>query len=226
MFALCWVLCLCICFVFLAWILVSKFCSISPVFVRCCVWPRESFFTLTAAFVVFPGYIDNAASLGECLLCFVWTFFVFFVFFLVVDFVWAFLLICCCVACAARLGAFFVVLLFLSVSQLGLGVPVSLCGVLCARVCALRRFTCTCHVQIFWLLLLLLHIQKHVLLANSGIFFPCFCFDTCLCIHPHPSEPICTHLHPFVSLFIDPPKTWCPGKFPRPYAPKFWPARP
>ena len=57
-------------FVFFAGILLSKFCSISPVLVRCCVWPRDLFFTFAAALTVFAGCIGNTASLGACLLCF------------------------------------------------------------------------------------------------------------------------------------------------------------
>ena len=47
-------------------------------------------------------------------------------------------------------------------------------------------------------------------------FLYCFCFPSCLCMHYHPSEPICTHTHPSLTIFVSSPKTSCPGKFPRP----------
>lgn len=120
----------------------SKFCLISPVLVRCCAWSRDSFFAFSAALAVFAGCIGNAVSLGACLLCFAWAFFVFFVFFSCRFCLSIFLvlLLCClrrpcgCVFCC------FVALVCFAV------------GVRCdgefapCFVYALCRFACTCHV--------------------------------------------------------------------------------
>ena len=68
----------------------------------------------------------------------------------------------------------------------------------------------------YWIFPLCADIQKHVLNDCLRLFLPCFCLPPCLCIHSHSSAPICTHLYPSLTLFAKPPKTWCPGKFPRP----------
>ena len=67
-----------------------------------------------------------------------------------------------------------------------------------------------------WFFALCTCVTKHPLLTHLGIFLPCFCPHPCQCIHSRPSEPLCTHLHASASFFDSPPKTWCPGKFPRP----------
>ena len=51
-----------------------------------------------------------------------------------------------------------------------------------------------------WIFLPCADIQKHALIDYLRLFLPCFCFPPCLCIHPHPSAPICTHLHPSLTL--------------------------
>ena len=59
-----------------------------------------------------------------------------------------------------------------------------------------------------------------VLRVHLYIFLCCFTFPPCPHALLHPSTPICAHLHPSLTLFANPPKTSCPGKFPRPYGPK------
>ena len=51
------------------------------------------------------------------------------------------------------------------------------------------------------------YITKHPLLAHLGLCLPCFCFPPCPCIHPHPSETIYIHLHPYTPIFAKLPKT-------------------
>ena len=53
-------------------------------------------------------------------------------------------------------------------------------------------------------------------LAHLGLFSPCFCLPPCLWVHTHPYKPHFIHLHPSTPFFAKHPKTWCPGKFPRP----------
>ena len=55
---------------------------------------------------------------------------------------------------------------------------------------------------------------KHVFLDYLRLFLHCFCSPPYPCINPNPSELICTHLYPSVSLFTHSPKTWRSGNFP------------
>ena len=64
-------------------------------------------------------------------------------------------------------------------------------------------------------------LQIHAFLTHLLLFLSCFCFPLCPCIHPHPSAPMYAHLHPLTSLFAKLAKTWCPGKFPRPWPLKY-----
>ena len=116
-----------------------------------CVCPPYSIFASHDTLVVFAGRISSIKNLGACLLCFACAFFVF------VDgfscqlsvFVSAFFLFCCCVVCAARVSALFVVFMFLFVLRLGLDVLVSWLRVLCVCVHVLCRSACVSHVKIF-----------------------------------------------------------------------------
>ena len=65
-----------------------------------------------------------------------------------------------------------------------------------------------------------------VLRVHLYIFLCCFTFPPCPHALLHPSTPICTHLHPSLALFVNPPKTSCPGKFPRPYRDQSMPYTP
>ena len=69
----------------------------------------------------------------------------------------------------------------------------------------LALFSCNVHV-----------LPNIVIRPHFQIFFCCFTFPSCPQAPPHPSASIFTHLHPSVPVFASPPKTSCPGKFPRP----------
>ena len=43
--------------------------------------------------------------------------------------------------------------------------------------------------------------RKHALLACFWFFFPCFVVRLCSCTPAHPCKPICTHLHPYLSVY-------------------------
>ena len=60
-------------------------------------------------------------------------------------------------------------------------------------------------------------IEKYALLTQLRLFFPCFCFSPWSLTLLHPSISICTHVHSHIPFFYQSRKTWCPGKFPRPY---------
>ena len=70
------------------------------------------------------------------------------------------------------------------------------------------------------LILLQCHVLPNIVICTHfRISFCCFAFPSCPQVPLHPSASICTHLHPFLPLFHYPPKTSCPGKFPRPQDP-------
>ena len=68
----------------------------------------------------------------------------------------------------------------------------------------LALFSCNVHV-----------LPNIVIRPHFRIFFCCFAFPSCPQAPLHPSASIFTHLHPSVPVFTYPPKTSCPGKFPR-----------
>ena len=76
---------------------------------------------------------------------------------------------------------------------------------------------CPCAVPVFFALCA--RVVKHVWLTHLLLLLPRFCVPPWPHIQTHPSEPIYIHLHPFTPLFAKVPKTWCPGKFPRPWDP-------
>ena len=138
-FCLCWVLCLCLFVCFFTYTLLSKICSISAVFVRCCTWPRDSFWLFLLHLLCFLG-LEAICKLGCLFVVLCVRFFVTFLLVLVVDFVCWFCLFCCAVAYAPRVNAFLTVLLLLFVFQFGFGALVVLWRILCARVHVLCHY--------------------------------------------------------------------------------------
>ena len=60
------------------------------------------------------------------------------------------------------------------------------------------------------------HVLSNIVIRpHFRIFFCCFAFPSCPQAPLHPSTSIFIHLHPSVPVFTYPPKTSCPGKFPR-----------
>ena len=159
-------------FVCFAYILLSKFCLISPLLVRRCAWPRDSFFASSAALAVFSAFICNVVSLGACSLCLVCSFAVFFVYFSRRFCLRPFLvLLLCCLrrSCGCVFGSF-VALVCFAVGFRYAG-KFGACFV-CVCVCVLCSFVCVCHVQILWVLQLLLRVRVCFVRAPIPVLSP------------------------------------------------------
>ena len=110
--------------------------------------------------------------------------------------------------------SFFVILLLFSVLQLRLGVLLSLCGALCARVRVLCRFTCTYHVQIFCFLLCCCAFKNMYcspIRISLCLVFAAPLAYAFICTRPNRFVSICTHLCHFLSTL---PKHDVRGNFP------------
>ena len=70
-------MCLCLLFACFTYTLLSKFCLISAVVVRCCDWPNDSFSVCFDALAVFSRCMGDIANINACLLHFVCAFGVF-----------------------------------------------------------------------------------------------------------------------------------------------------